>query len=223
MKKYPLWNLVISISLSLIFSASIFAESQTFVANDSYGRNVVKFESKAPLETIIGTTNQIVGEIKVDLENILKEASARFEVDLASLKTGIELRDQHMREQYMETDKYPKAVFNLDRIIKASEKKLTDQKPVIISAEGTFELHGVKRKQQVKVKVTFFKEDETTKTRLPGDLLRIEATISFKLSDYNIKRPQFVLLKLDENIGVDLNVFASNAVKPVTANSQIAK
>lgn len=221
-KQRSLWKLFasFSFSLALIFavSTSVFAESQVFVANDSYGRNVVKFESKAPLETIIGITGQVKGEVKVDLEDVLKGISASFEVELASLKTGIDLRDQHMREQYLETGKYPKAIFTLNRIIKASESKLSDQKPVIISAEGTFDLHGVKKKQRVEIKVTFLKENEATKSRLPGDLLRIEATFPVKLSDYSVKRPQLVLLKLDENINMDINVFASNAVKMASAD-----
>lgn len=213
MRKSVCWSLAISIVLALIFSTASLAEPQTFVAYDRRGRDVVKFESRAPLETIIGTTSQIRGEIKVDPENIIKEISARFEVDLASIKTGIEPRDQHMREQYLETDKYPKIIFTLDRILKASEKKLFDQKSVDVVAEGSFDLHGVQKKQQVNVKVTFLKESQATKARMPGDLIRIEATIPFKLSDYNVKRPQFVLLKLDDNIKVDIDVFASNAIK----------
>jgi polyisoprenoid-binding protein YceI len=213
MRKSVFWSWTISIVLALIFSTASLAELQTFVAYDRRGRDVVKFESKAPLETIIGTTSQIRGEIKVDPEDILKGTSARFEVDLANIKTGIETRDQHMREQYLETDKYPKIIFTLDRILKASEKKLADQKSVDVVAEGTFDLHGVQKKQQVNVKATFLKESQATKARMPGDLIRVEATIPFKLSDYNVKRPQFVLLKLDDNIKVDIDVFASNAIK----------
>ncbi|NDD91565.1 YceI family protein [bacterium] len=37
-------------------------------------------------------------------------SASRVELDLRTLKTGIELRDRHMTKKYFETDKFPKAV-----------------------------------------------------------------------------------------------------------------
>src|SRR5262245_18665278 len=37
-------------------------------------------------------------------------------VDLGSLETGIALRDRHMKENYLQVDRYPKAVLNLSRL-----------------------------------------------------------------------------------------------------------
>ena len=37
----------------------------------------------------------------------------KFTVPLASLETGIGLRDRHMREKYLQVDKYPDAVLEL--------------------------------------------------------------------------------------------------------------
>ncbi|MBU6375893.1 MAG: YceI family protein [Bdellovibrionales bacterium] len=36
-------------------------------------------------------------------------SASKVELDLRTLKTGIELRDRHMTKKYFETDKYPKA------------------------------------------------------------------------------------------------------------------
>ena len=213
MRKSIFRTLVFSAVLYLMLSSVVLAGTTTFYAQDKVERNVMRFESHAPLETIVGVTNQITGDIKVDPMNIKDRTSAKFEVDLASMKTGIGLRDSHMRDKYLETDKFPKVIFTLDKVISASKDALADQETVALVAEGTFELHGVKRKQQMDLKVTYFKESETTRLKLPGDLMRVEGTFIIKLSDYNIKVPTMVILKLDENIKVDIDVFA-NTVAP---------
>ena len=87
-----------------------------------------------------------------------------------------------------------------------------DQKPITVDAVGTLELHGVKKPVTIKdVKVTYFKESDATKAKMPVNLLHIEGGFSIKRSDSNIKRPQMVLLKLDENIKVNVDVFATTA------------
>ena len=181
-------------------------------------RNTFTFESKAPLEKIIGMSNKIAGHIHVNANDVTSGSMAKFELDLASMSTGIGLRDEHMREQFLETDKYPKAVLTIDKVTKASSKTLMDQKPVTLDAKGTLELHGVKNEVHLEgITVTFLKENEDTKARLPGDLIHIDGGFVLKLSDYNIKRPQLVLLKLNDNIKVNVDLFGTTA-KMMTDN-----
>lgn len=183
-----------------------------FTAVDPIGRNTVQFKTSAPLEDIVGTTNKIAGEIKVDPQNLKSDQQfARFEVELASLDTGIGLRDRHMREQYLHTDKYPKAFFTLERIRKASAVKLEPNKPVTVTAEGTLELHGVKRAVEIPVKVTYLPESQSTMGKLPGNLLRITSQFPVKLADYNVERPQMVVLKVGETAHISLDIFATDA------------
>ena len=166
------------------------------------------FTSQAPLETIVGKTANILGKIEVDPANVAT-AKANFEVDLASLKTGIDMRDTHMREQYLEVAKYPKAIFELTKVLKSSSNTLEDMKPVDLTVEGNFTVHGITKTISVPMKVTYFKESENTKNRLPGDIIHVQAKWDLLLSDYSIKRPQFIILKLDEKQAIDIDVFAS--------------
>jgi polyisoprenoid-binding protein YceI len=136
-------------------------------------------------------------------------------VDLTTLKTGIGLRDTHMREQYLETHEYPTTIFELIRVIETDQNILTDQKPVKILAEGNFTVHGVTRAITVPLTITYIKESEETKPKLPGDLLHIVGTFDVLLSDYDIKRPQFVILKLDDKQVVNVDLFASTGSPPV--------
>jgi polyisoprenoid-binding protein YceI len=189
--------------------------TKTFHVNDETKRDIVTFTSKAPLETIVGKTGEVLGFITVDPGDIMGSTEGRIEVDLASLKTGIGLRDSHMREQYLETDKFPKTVFEITRVIETTQNTLEDRKPVELKLEGIFSVHGVKRQIVVPVTVTFIKESEATGARHPGDLLHIVGTFDILLSDYDIKRPQFVILKLDDKQKINIDIFAATGLPAV--------
>jgi polyisoprenoid-binding protein YceI len=203
-KKLILAGLLLTIATGALAQSA----SKMFFANDDKKKDVVMFTSQAPLETIVGKTAEIVGKVEVDPANVAT-AKAYFEVDLATLKTGIDMRDTHMREQYLEVAKYPKAIFELSRVVKSSANVLEDMKPVDMTVEGNFTVHGVTKTITIPMKVTYFKESESTKSRLPGDIVHVQAKWDLLLSDYSINRPQFIILKLDDKQAIDIDVFAS--------------
>ncbi|MFQ5657552.1 MAG: YceI family protein [Candidatus Methylomirabilales bacterium] len=186
-----------------------FAKEVTFTARDPFGRDVAKFETSAPLETIIGTTNVISGEVRVNLEDITN-SRATFEVDVASFNSGNQKRDQDMREKFLHTDRYPKARLTLIKILSSSNgRRLIDGEPIEIKAEGILSLHGVERPVVADLTVTYLKESEATRSRLPGDLLRVSGTLPLKLSDFNIERPQLLILRLSDDVKVSVDLIAS--------------
>ena len=207
------------ISMMVFVSSALSGEPTKFYINDKLKRDIVTFTSKAPLETVVGKTGDITGYIDVDPADISGTARASFEVDLASLKTGIGMRDGHMREQYLEVEKYPKAVFVLKEVKSAEPNTLQDNMPVDLTLLGNFTVHGITKEVEVPATAIYMKENEDTKARLPGDLLHITATFDVYLSDHNIKRPQFVILKLDDRQKIDLDFFASTAVPPAMESS----
>jgi polyisoprenoid-binding protein YceI len=74
---------------------------------DRKGQNLVKFISDAPLDNFEGTTDNVDGYIVWDGDNPVNNSEFHFEAELSTLDTGIGLRNRHMRENYLETDKYP--------------------------------------------------------------------------------------------------------------------
>lgn len=200
----------------LFVTAGVGAQNtKTFHINDETKRDIVTFTSRAPLETIVGKTGDVLGSVTVDPGDIMGSTEGRIEVDLASLKTGIGLRDSHMREQYLETDKFPMTVFEITRVIETTRNTLEDQKPVELTLEGNFSVHGVTRQIVMPVTVTYIRESEATGARHPGDLLHIVGTFDILLSEYSIKRPQFVILKLDDKQRIDIDIFAATGLPAV--------
>ena len=172
-------------------------------APDNSG-NSLTFRLSAPLETIVGTSAGVSGHFSFDPNDVRASSDASFVVDVASFDTGIDMRDEHFRDNFLHTGEYPSAVFTLDRILKSSKKKLKPGESAELEAEGTFDLHGVKRTERVKGVVTYIEGSDATKGVLPGNILALDASFRIKLADYNIERPQMLVLKVGEE--VDINV-----------------
>jgi polyisoprenoid-binding protein YceI len=66
----------------------------------------------SPAGSFEATTEQLEGEV---LTQEGKVRARELKVPLDTLKTGIALRDEHMKEKYLETKKYPYAVLRLGR------------------------------------------------------------------------------------------------------------
>ena len=139
----------------------------------------VEFLSKAPLNEFTGKSSDLNGLVDLD-KNILD-----FYVDLNTLKTGIGLRDRHMRENYLETKKYPYAEFT-GKI--ASEIKLIKGQSKAVTAKGKFKIHGIEREIEVPGKLTAISDSE----------VQLEAQFTVLLSDYKIDIPKVVFYELAE-------------------------
>jgi len=153
--------------------------------------NSVKFISEAPFDNFEGVTDRIDGYVYwendgFDLESDYSNSEFYFEIELASLDTGISLRNRHMRENYLETDDYPYVSY------KGKITSVTAADTIggfVIASNGLFSLHGVDREFTVLTNVT--RED--------GDF-RVRGEFDVKLSDYNIDIPSLMFLKINETI-----------------------
>jgi len=201
---------------SILLLTSAYSEMSRFNVNDRKQRDVVTFTSKAPLETIVGKTSNIQGFVAFDMTDIKATSEAVFKVDLASLKTGIGLRDEHMREQYLHTDKFPHAEFELTEVLEISNNSLQDGQECNLKAKGNFSVHGVTKEIEIPIAFTYMAASDDTRDRLPGNLLHIVAEFEILLTDYNIEIPKFVILKLDNSQKVYIDIFASTELPTPT-------
>ena len=173
------------------------AAAERFVITPGSKDNLVKFESHAPMESFEGKTRSVVGELEFDPADLPDSAVVRIEVDLADLDTGIGIRNRHMRKNHLETDEYPKAVFRGGRILDPSATALGPE-PVTLKLAGTFELHGITRDITVDAEIT----------RNEDGSIHVVSRFEVKLSDYEISRPKFLMLKLDEVQKITIDVKA---------------
>lgn len=183
--------------------------AQTFSVDSKDGRNQATFTSEAPFEKIVGVSNGLDAVAMIDI-NDLNNAKGKVTVPIANLKTGIALRDEHLRsESWLNAEKFPNAEFMLNGIEGA--KNLSDGVAANVNLTGKFSVHGVSKEISIPAKITYFKESAKTKVRTEGNLLVVNAKFNVKLSDYNVQIPDMVKGKLSEDVEVTVNFIASDA------------
>jgi hypothetical protein len=183
-----------------------------FTVDDAWGRDTVQFQTTAPMEDIIGTSNQVTGVLKADPQNLTGPATAaRIEVPVSSFKTGIELRDGAVAKA-LGAEKNPVAVFTLEKIKSASVAALEANAPVDIVAQGTFELKGVRKSIEVPARIAYVPKGGPFSQMRPGNFVRLTARFDFKLADYGVERNGPVLpLQVGDTAHVTVTVLASDA------------
>lgn len=155
---------------------------QSYVSEEGY----VEFESSAPLLTFKGISNNLTGLIDFD-QNLVD-----FYVDLNTIDTGIRLRNRHMRESYLETDKFPFAEFT-GRLTTEFDFQIAQPQPATVT--GTFKIHGVEREIDVEGNI-----------QLVSDGLLLTASWVVRLEDYNIDRPSVIFYELAEEQKVSISI-----------------
>lgn len=149
---------------------------------DTDAKNKVTFISDAPVEDFEGVTGNIDGYLLHTGDKLSEGSKLYFEVDLRTLDTGIGLRNRHMREDYLHTDKYPYAKFS-GRVDKTWKGANGPEARVV----GKMEIHG--KKKELSLKGVLTPSDEG---------MRVRSTFEVKLTDHGIEVPQFMFMKISE-------------------------
>jgi len=192
-----------------------------FYINDPMNRNVVTFESEAPLEDIVGTSNHVSGYVVFDASNPQSGVRGKLMVPVASLNTGIPMRDEHLQsDMWLNAVAHPYITMTIKKAkniytVKSTKEFATYQMDV----EGEFTLNGRTRKVTIPVKVTHLKESKKTNMRLPGDLLAGRAEFEVALADYGVKGMKGVVgAKVSETINIKLSFTASSHAPEMAMN-----
>lgn len=167
--------------LSLLLLTGSSAFTQVLTAKNGLAR----FYSHTPLEDIKAENRQVLVKLDPNAKTI----------QLALLQKGFlfekALMQSHFNENYMESDKFPKAEFQgtFDPAI-----DLAKQTSQAITVKGKLAMHGVTRDLSVPANIT-----------VKGGSITGEATFQIKPEDYNISIPALVREKIAPNIEVTIS------------------
>jgi polyisoprenoid-binding protein YceI len=186
-----------------------------FYIDDPAGRNSASFTSEAPLESIVGTTNQVFGYVAFDPDNPTRGGKGVVKVPVASINTGIPLRDEHLRSAgWLDAEKHPHIEFEIHS---AKEVKKVNARggaeTYDLTLVGTFHLHGQSKGMEIPARISYLKESEKTKAFAPGDLLRGTATFEVSLADFGVTGPkgmEIIGSKVGESPSVQVHFTASS-------------
>lgn len=157
--------------------------------------NTVLFISHAAIEVVEGRTKQIDGYVVFDGEGLAPGKPSGptgfyLEVDLASLDTGLGLRNRHMRNRYLEVEEFRYAFFEgtIQEVEEVSDELLR------VWGIGAMEIHGVSRNLRIPCDLS-----------ARGDGYQVECSFEVLLSDFDISIPRIMFLKLANEIQLELD------------------
>lgn len=193
-----------ALSLLAVVCFGTVARAEKFFIAGAPETDSVIFESDAKLEFIEGTTNAIVGVIDFDPSKTQLPCSGHLRVDAKTLKTGIEMRDEHMRERHLHTEQFPFIEFVLKSVegLPAQLEAGATQK---FQLSGDFTVHGTTKTITAPGAVQLVSAGGSDKLKA----MIVSATFEIKLDDYGVPRPKMLLLKLAETIRIRVRFVAS--------------
>ncbi len=194
-----------TLSTLILATLAIAANAQAVnfkVGTGNATQQIAQVESATDFETFTGRTDKVSGAISFDPTK--KTGSGRLVIDAASISTGIDLRDEHMRsEGWLNTDKFKTITFEVGKVkhVKGNSYDVT----------GKFTMHGVTKTITTRVEVKHIKESEATRNaRFKGDVLQVKASFNVKLSDYGIKIPAQAKDKVANTVRISVTVYGQS-------------
>ena len=159
-------------------------------------KSVVRFDAKAFMHDFTGKTFKLLGSIRVGDLDRLPDVEACVTIDAASLETGIATRDGIMRDDHLETAKFP----TIDFVLKKVEAVSRQSGGWDFTARGNLSLHGVSRE------IIF-----PVRAHQAGDIVRLAAEVPLKMTDYRIRIPTFLFFTVEDRVVVRFDVTAKRA------------
>ena len=147
----------------------------------------------------VGTTSDITGDIYLTPAGLATTQPSAFKVDLRTLKTDEALRDRFVRDQTLQTGRFPFAEFVVTAIT-PFPANYVEGTEVSVNITGNMTIHGVTKP------LTF-----TSKARRAGNALTGIADVDFKMSDFNITPPSVPLAKSEDRVHLQIVLVAKLA------------
>ncbi len=171
-----------SVFILFVFSFSAMASAADFRSKNS-GNLTFEAVGKPAMIKIKGESSAPQSTLKVNGGIGSLESS----LDLENLKTGIDLRDEHMKENYLETKKYPKAILVITSLSIPENWDVSEQE-----FSGVLNLHG----KEQPVKGTFSMNNKK----------EVNADFKIKLTDFGITIPNYLGITVADSVNIKTQI-----------------
>lgn len=181
---------VLSILFVAFLSINTFAQT-TWKADRAHTQ--VTFEiTHMGIADIKGNFNKFEGNIVASKEDF-SDAQYQISIDVPSIDTGIEMRDNHLRSaDFFDVEKYPEMTFKSTSSEKVGENKY--------KVTGDLTFHGITKPVTLEVLYRGTIEHPQNKKMISGFAI----TGNVKRSDFNLG-PNFPEPMLSDNVVIDVN------------------
>jgi polyisoprenoid-binding protein YceI len=158
------------------------------------------FNRNNQFQVAVGTTHGIQGQIFVDRAHPSQSRIGQITVDLSQLTSDSRRRDREIRNQWLESARYPTAVFT-PTAIDGLPGAYVDGRAISIRIAGNLEVHGVTKP------ATF-----TGTVTLNGQTLTGDATANVLMTDFGFDPPSLLgFLQAQNQVELEIQFTAQRA------------
>lgn len=185
-------------------------ETRTFVVTDAsqasyivdeefFADALAKLGINAGRVVVVGTTPGVTGELRLNFGKPELLEGAEFTVDMTGLRTDQNRRDTWLRDNAIETVRFPQATF-VATAVSGLPATYTE------GEEISFKLTGDLTVRNVTNQVTF-----DVVAALAGNTLRGTATLPLQMTDFGIQPPDFVnTLTVANSFSIEVKIVAQS-------------
>lgn len=151
----------------------------------STNTGAIQFRSEAPLELIRASSKELKGAIDI------KKKTFVFRLRIRSFEGfNSPLQREHFNENYLESNKFPEAIFS-GKLIEEIDFK--NEGSFTMRAKGKLSLHGIEQERIIRADI-----------KIKNGVIEVRSNFTILLSDHNIPIPKVVSEKLANEIKVGI-------------------
>lgn len=151
----------------------------------STNTGAIQFRSEAPLELIRASSKELKGAIDI------KKKTFVFRLRIRSFEGfNSPLQREHFNENYLESNKFPEAIFS-GKLIEEIDFK--NDGSFSMRAKGKLSVHGIEQERIIRADI-----------KIKNGVIEVRSNFTILLSDHNIPIPKVVSEKLANEIKVGI-------------------
>lgn len=152
----------------------------------------INWTLKDILHTVHGTFRLKGGLLTLDEKTGIAEGE--IIVETASGESGNDTRDRRMKDDILESKKYPEAIFHPEKVTGFVNTGHTQT----VTVEGTFTIHGVDHPLFLQVKAT-----------VEGNTVTAHSSFEVPYVSWGMKDPSTLMLRVGKVVQVDVDAHAT--------------
>jgi polyisoprenoid-binding protein YceI len=163
----------------------------------TYRVNEVFLNQGNRLNTAVGTTTAVRGEITVDRVRPANSRIGTVTIDISQFKSDSQRRDNMIRQNWLESSKFPNAEFTATEI-KGLPETYQDGREVAVQITGNLKIRDVTRP------TTW-----ASTIKLDGATLTVTGTTTIKMTDFGFDPPSILgVLKAENDARLEFRLVA---------------
>jgi len=130
------------------------------------------------------------GELTATEQGMNWILSGSLKLDLKSYSTGIALRDRHMKEKYLEVEKFQNATLTIEAL-SVEKAALAKETETSVPFTGTLNFHGISKPVAGNLMI-----------KKVSAKIQVSSKFQIKLSDYDVSIPSFAGIKVADSVEI---------------------